>query len=320
MKSILPVLIFAFFSIQLSAQTNVKIQLNHFLENEPFAFDMSAKNNLENDFNLQRLEYYLSGFEVTHDGGQITTFEDLYALVTVTNETYEVIDLGVMDISSIEKISFKMGIDEEANHGDPSLWPVGHPLAPTFPSMHWGWAAGYRFIALEGKSGPSMDQELQFHCIGDEFYRTIEFDTDVSDMQDEYVFEIDADYTQLLKDIDISSGLIIHGNLNEIGDLANNLENEVFTAKSTTSIDDHSLVREFNVYPNPSNDGRVFIDLDLEKNDPVILEVTNLLGKTILSQSLNGNSSFYLNDVGVYIANIKNQKGKTLSSRKIIVQ
>lgn len=60
--------------------------------------------------------------------------------------------------------------------------------------MHWGWEAGYRFIALEGKSGPYVNQELQFHCIGDEFYTEFQFSVEMSGL-DSYTLKLDAEYT-----------------------------------------------------------------------------------------------------------------------------
>ncbi len=318
MKVILQVTFLCFFTISVFAQSNVTIKINHYLGGEEFEYELESQNDLDNDFKLDRLEYYLSTFSITHDGGQVTTIDDLYVLISMENKIAPTeIDLGVLEIENIESVNFYFGIDEEANHADPTLWPADHALAPKFPSMHWGWAAGYRFIALEGLSGPNIDQELQFHCIGDEFYEELSFPVSMSG-EGSYVIEIDAEYTNLLSDIDISDGLIIHGNLNEIQTLANNLKQKVFTAAEVTGVEDSELVNSFEMYPNPSFDGIFTMNIDALGNDNVI-RVSDVMGRTI---STSSSKIQYLNirESGLYYVSLMDNQGNTLATRKVVVQ
>lgn len=321
MKTTLQFILLFFCTLSLSAQSSITIKINHLLGGEPFELEMDSKNDLENDFMIDRLEYYLSTFSIVHDGGQITPIEDLYVLVDMGNVPGPVesrlIELGTFDIQNVEGVNFYFGIDEEANHGDPSLWPAGHPLAPKFPSMHWGWAAGYRFIALEGQSGPSIDQELQFHCIGDEFYEEMSFPVSMSG-EDSYTVEIDAEYTNLLSHIDISNGKILHGNLGDIQILASNLKEKIFTVAEVTSVEDSELVNSFNVYPNPSTNGFISIMTDAIGNDNIV-KVFDVMGRIVSSTAPN-TENLNLIESGLYYVSLMDNQGKTLATRKVVVQ
>lgn len=321
MKKLLPTILLLLCSFLIYSQSSVTIKINHLLAGEVFERNIDSKNNLNNDFMIDRLEYYLSTFSIVHDEGQVTPIDDLYVLVGMGDKQGPIdpliIELGEYDIQSIEGINFYFGIDEEANHGDPALWPEGHPLAPRFPSMHWGWAAGYRFIALEGLSGSNIDQELQFHCIGDEFYKELSFPVSLSG-ENSYEIEIDAEYSNLLSNIDISNGLILHGNLGDIQTLATNLNERVFTAAEVTSLEESELEDFFEVYPNPSTNGIISIKADAVESDNVI-QVYDAMGRIILNTTAS-TQSFNVTESGIYLVSLIDNQGKTVTTRKIIVQ
>ena len=48
-------------------------------------------------------------------------------------------------------LEFQIGVPTEVNHGDPAVWPAGHPLNPLVNALHWSWQGGYVFLALEGR-------------------------------------------------------------------------------------------------------------------------------------------------------------------------
>ena len=319
MKTTLQILFAILLSTSTYAQSTVNIQINHLLDGVQFENEVNSTNDLGNDFMIDRLQYYLSGFSLVHDGGQVTEVEDLYVLINLLQSSESsVIELGEYNISNLESVKFHFGVDEQANHADPSLLPWTHPLAPQFPSMHWGWAAGYRFIALEGKSGPDIDQELQFHCIGDEFYTELEFPVSMSD-QEEYVLILDAEYTNLLKGIDVTSGLIIHGGTGEVVNLAENIANNVFSASSTTSTEDNELVNSFEIFPNPVTNGVFTIDMDVATSNNNIV-IFDALGKTIYRKNQSNSTQIDITNQGMYYVSITDSSGKVLATRKVVVQ
>ena len=319
MKTTLQFIFLILCTITTTAQSTVNIQINHLLDGVAFENEVNSKNDLGNDFMIDRLQYYLSGFSITHDGGQVTKVDDLYVLVSLLESTDPtVIELGEYEIDDLESVNFYFGVDSEANHADPSLLHPSHPLAPKFPSMHWGWAAGYRFIALEGKSGPNVDQELQFHCIGDEFYKLMEHPVSMSG-ESSYTVEVDAEYKNLLEGIDISAGLILHGNLGEIKTLAENLREKVFSTPEVTSIADSELITSLEVYPNPVSNGKLNVRLETALSNN-IMKVQDAFGRIIYSGSQSPSTQIDVDIAGMYFLSIEDNTGKKLATRKVIVQ
>ncbi len=318
MKISLQIVVFLLCSLFSMAQSPVTITINHLLEGEPFQNEVAAVNDLGNDFMIDRLQYYLSGFSIVHDGGNIIEIPDLYVLVSLMENTDPLsIDLGEHAIQSLEGIRFHLGIDYDNNHADPASWDPDHPLAPKVPSMHWGWAAGYRFIVLEGQSGPSIDQEMQFHCIGDDFYQPISFDFSLQD-QSNYLVELNAEYTQLIKGIDVSNGLIIHGPLGEIIPLADNMIHEVFSLTNLTSSVKNQDWVDLSLYPNPSNQ-LVQIEYNVQESD-VLLKIYNAIGEKIYSTNCNGACQVSLDQAGMYFAVLVNSDGAIIAERRFMIE
>ena len=98
-------------------------------------------------FSINRVSYLISGI----------------ALQTIHGNWLEADSVGFFDAAkgkssmdfpfprgSYRAIRFKIGLPPEVNHSDPSQYPKGHPLNPE-NNLHWTWATGYVFIALEGR-------------------------------------------------------------------------------------------------------------------------------------------------------------------------
>lgn len=70
-------------------------------------------------------------------------------------------------------ISFKLGLDSIVNHGDPTVWPADHPLNANLTGLHWGWATGYIFQAIDGNwkaKASDLDWNgLSLHTATDQF-------------------------------------------------------------------------------------------------------------------------------------------------------
>lgn len=319
MKSTLQCFFLLFVAVTLNSQSSVNIQINHLLDGVRYENEINTVNDLGNDFMIDRLQYYISGFSITHDGGQVTEVEDLYVLVSLLNDSEStMIDLGELTFTTLESVNFNLGVDQEANHSDPSLYHPTHALYPKSPSMHWGWTSGYRFIALEGKSGPNVNQNLELHCVGDQFYQQLEFDVNMSG-EDSYLIELNAEYTNLLSGIDVSSGLIVHGNGNPIPTLSNNMIDKLFSLSVSTNTSDSDLFTSFDVYPNPVTNGQLTINLDLASTNNTI-RIQDALGRVVLSQSQSNLNTVNLPNSGIYFVSVSDARGTVLATRKLIVQ
>lgn len=328
MKKIFSIAFTLLITISLSAQTNVILDVDHKSGDKTFAPTGTAKNDLGNDFNVARLEYYISKISIIHDGGTETEAKDVYALVNpVTDAGSKEILLGQFTtITNVEAIKFHIGVNPEVNNQDPTQWPATHPLAPKMPSMHWGWTAGYRFVAMEGKSGSGVSNVYEFHALGNDYYYTIQIPTTAQDVFGQLRIQLNADYTKALDGIDVSSGKIAHGVENETVKLLRNFRDDVFTSSTgqkniLASVSKTVSPNALAVYPNPST-GTVSIDVTDKSLNISAIEITDITGKviqTISATDWTTATNITLNTKGVYLVNMLSDKQRLLT-KKLIIQ
>ncbi len=253
-------------------QNNVVLNIHHLLGEEAIGTEVEAKNNIDHDFKVERLQYYISEISIIHDGGSETLIEELWVLVDALarseNDVNLVkVDLGTHNISQVEKIKFHIGVDSVHNHLDPASYDSWHPLAPQFPSMHWGWAAGYRFVAFEGKGSRLFNQVFELHGLDDSNYYTTEVEISTSANDGQIVINLDADYERAMEDINVNAGPIVHGTAFEARECLENFRDHVFTpSEITSSTIDQNLIKDLRIFPNPVSDGSIQIKFDHEDN------------------------------------------------------
>ncbi len=312
-----------------NAQQTVKLIIDHKAGSSAFKPANTMKNDKGNDFNIARLEYYLSKISIIHDGGTETPASDVYALINAVTDAQVAsteIDLGqYSNITSVEAIKFHVGVNTPENNEDPTQWSSTHPLAPKMPSMHWGWTAGYRFVALEGKGGANLAFPYEFHALGNDYYFPIQIPTTAQDVFGQLHIYLEADYPKALSGIDVSSGAIIHGVGVETIQLLRNFRDVVFSDKQgntniLASINTPISPNAVNVYPNPST-GAVNIDLTDKSVKVSSIEITDITGKvvqTIAASNWTQTANVSLSK-GVYLVNLMNEKQRLLT-KKLIIQ
>ena len=88
-------------------------------------------------------------------------------------------DLGFIAPGKFQAIRFRIGLDPATNAADPNQFPPRHALNPLVNDLHWGWAGGYIFLALEGVT--ATDEAFSYHLANDGNSQLItipvEFDT-----------------------------------------------------------------------------------------------------------------------------------------------
>ena len=240
-------------------QKEVHLQINQYIGNVPFEIGDTGTNDQGTKFSISRLDYYISSIKLHHDGGMTTNVSYKYIFVTKGKAVDEL--LGSFNISILDSITFSVGVDPLYNHGDPTLWPANHPLAPKSPEMQWGWAAGYRFVAIEGKSGANLQFEYQIHALGDELYNATTIVTHGTDHNGALMIALDADYEQSLKEINVNKNVIQHGSAKEAISLMANYNQKVFKATESISASHDIEIGSLKIYPNPVIDGKVTIAL-----------------------------------------------------------
>ncbi len=287
MKTLKLLVLIVLAGMQSHAQKNVKLYINQLLDGQSFSFNQSAKNNIGEDFKLTRVDYYISGISILHDGGQVTDLSSTYLLVR--GDSNFLADLGTYNVTNVEGIKFSIGVDQLQNHNDPALQASGAPLAFQMPSMHWGWSSGYRFVALEGMGGPSYNQLLQYHGLFDQNYfsQTI-MTTGIDDGSGNVIISLDADYAEALADVQVNSGGIHHGDNTADKKVLENFRDKVFAPGTVDptgiqTVIDESLVK---IYPVPS-EGDVYVELDETiTSKATTISIIDMLGREVKSHEV----------------------------------
>ncbi len=288
------------------AQTPVALRIDHKAGQAEFDADVNLITPLGEEVEIDRLEYYLSMFILVHDGGQETAIEGAYVLADAYVD--EVHPLGsVSEVSNVEGLKFSVGIDPDNNHADPASWPAGHPLAPQVPSMHWGWSAGYRFIALEGGAGINGVITHEIHALGDDNHTPGQMEV-LATMEDgTLILDVEADVLGFYQQLSVDAGLINHGENGEAVLVCNNLADHVFRMPGANSVYDvagPSL--DFNLI---QMDGGVRVQFFRPLNTSVQIELLDILGRSLgLYDIPAGSKTFKMVDVkpGTFLISIFN--------------
>ncbi len=284
MKKIL-LFVFLFAAAVAQSQSNIELHLSPRLGTKTFALGavVSAGNY---EYKITRLEYYISGIEITHDGGEKTAMTDLYLLVRPAVDS--MYDLGSHPhITKVEGIKFSVGVDQAKNHLDPAGYPASHPLAPQNPAMQWGWSAGYRFVAIEGVAGNNFVNTFEVHALGDANYKSLNLATEAENHADgNKTIHLVADYSQVIKSLNVSGGLVVHGSSGAAVTLLNNMAKAVFSAESSVMTIDPMFTGRFLVSPNPATNGQAMVSMNLPAGFDYRLTVTDLAGRVLQNQEI----------------------------------
>lgn len=306
--------IFALFTTGLSAQsTAITLDIEHLMGQDPLTNTVVGYNNLGNQFKLYRLEYYIDQIVIEHANGSSDSVSSTFLVNAFAPAT---MNLGSYNVDSIQGIRFAIGVRQSLNHLDPATYPPQHPLAPKNPSMHWGWSAGYRFLAAEGNSGPNLSQIFEFHGLGNSNYAYITVDTEGNwnSTMDTLAVKLVADYSMLTKGINLVSGPISHGEQGEAATALYNINNYVFTSSDGNAAIGLEEQAFFDVYPNPSN-GQFTLSLDR----PAEVRIIDMVGRTRISgRFVPGKHPIVLEDSGMYLIQI--MQGSSNTTQKLYVR
>ena len=319
MKKIILITTVLGLALTAAAQTDVKLTVNHLLGSSSFSYNLDSENDMGHDFEIQRLEYYISGISITHDGGMVTNASDVYILQRANKR--DTILLGNFNITTVESINFSIGVDPSVNNGDPSQWSASHALSPKNPSMHWGWSAGYRFVALEGKSGANLNQDFQIHALGNKNYFKQSIPTGAQSISGALVIALNADYNKAVSQISMESGLIEHSENNEAAACLRNFQTKVFTSLSgdgnTLSTQELELDNAFTILPVPSNG-----EVDVVVEDTRFLQgsmiITDITGREVYTGEVLLSNKVSLETKGMYFLSLYGDGIK--STKKLIIE
>lgn len=300
------------------AQQDVYFKVNHRFGTDSFAYwtvHTSYSLSGPSDYQIFRLEYYISEIEIIHDGGQRTSIDDKYIIVDPTQQLNEL--LGTFSFTSIDSIKFSIGVDSSANHDDPATYAMDHPLAPRFPAMHWGWTAGYRFTAIDGYTGSNINEIFSVHSLGDQNYFSQTHAATLDTINGDIFIELDADYEKALRNVYVDRDLVFHGITGYSLDVLENFRDFVFSS-NLVGIEAQKKENEFNLYPNPSS-GQVFVKTK-NRIQSLNFELIDITGRIVENGTTSADEymDFKSVDKGMYL--LKLYEGNSLlGSEKLIL-
>ena len=147
-KQFLPILFLAGVSAAFAATLEVEIVPR--FNGAPLVFDSVTNVTAAGQtVSVTRLDFLLSNFALRREDGVWLGLTNWFACVSAregrTSFRVEGIPAG-----RYEAARFHVGVTPEVNQSDPAQYPPGHPLNPNVNGLHWGWAGGYVFMAIEG--------------------------------------------------------------------------------------------------------------------------------------------------------------------------
>ncbi len=309
-KQLLLGLVLAGTGFSAQAQTNIDLALNHQFEGASFQYGTVYDLN-GTAVSLSRVQYYLCGFELTHDGGQTTSMPDTYVLASGNVSSYS---LGTENITSLEGFSFDLGVDAARNGMGTQSWPAGHPLAAQSPSMDWSWPGGYFFWVLDGdvdtNADGTPDQAFSLRGLGDVLFTDVDAFSGISLSGSTITIGMDVNIADWLKTIDLATVFSQHdaGSNNQL--ISSNTNDEtVFTLNASLNTDELTM-EESNIYADYQMAYAPTIYYDLATTNEVDITVVDMSGSIVLeasNQSPEGNY-FIRKELpdGTYLINFTN--------------
>ena len=310
MKKILSLTFVILFNYIIKGQNKeVAVVINHLYDGEVLNFDNTYIVGDNIPIRFDRIEYYIHLNSLISNQNIATDLIDKYILVNANQNNYNIGDIELLDDDLIS-LNFNIGVEYNLNHADPSLQDSSHPLAPQFPSMHWGWAAGYRFAALEGMIDKNQDSVMetvfQYHPVDDSYYSDTITSEGIIENENNLTIFINANYDRLIENIGTDEGGVYHGIHEENGLLMDNFSrNNVFTVPENLNLKETYVSNT--VFPNPFSNK---IQLNLNENS--IVKVYNSLGLLVDEFKFDKgqqqiNTETLLN--GIYILSIHSKSG-----------
>ncbi len=306
---------FAFNQTQVNLHFSPKVESLNF--NLGDTVNINGKKASINYFN-----YYISNLHIIYNGGQDLDLSDSVFLVKHQNHS---LDLGMLNVSNIEKIAFGVGVPQDLNHLDISTYPENHPLSFQDPSMHWGWTSGYTHMIVGGNADSNLDENpdayFEIHNIGDGNYYLVEVVcNEINTNSNQKDIYINCNLDTWLGLTDLGTVGIKHGETGTNFLVMKNLTlRPVFSFPANASLE---TISDFTgkVYASKEN-----LETKITWKDITSLDIFSLIdsnGKLIKEEKVKNNSdSIILANFnnGIYFMNFYSKEGKLLNQLKVIL-
>ena len=319
------VVLMVFYFISANSQKEIVLRLSHALNDSSFKYNQIFEVDGNKNY-YTRLQYYLSGFELEHDAGQSTLLNNVYVLASGHISNYY---LGNFNVSSLESISFDVGVDQIANSGNTINYSAQHPLGPKSPPMDWGWPSGYFFVVTNGFTDTDNDNipetNFELHALGDMMLSPIDpIYLSGTNLNDTIYIDLIVNTERFISGIDLSSVGADHSSSADNLTMCNN--------SSTMNIFEPGYIDVTSLKENNVSSDYIFLDYTLafaptinyhfESNNKVNLQITDINGKIHINEKnlVSQGSFFPLKELatGIYIVTIDNGTNRILKKFNVV--
>jgi hypothetical protein len=293
------------------AQKDINLSITHEFDGAPFAYNTNYTADDGKTISFDRVQYYLSGFELTHDGAQVTTLPDAYVLGSGNVSAYS---LGTANITTLEALTFDLGLSYATNHMGTTNWAANHPLASQSPSMDWGWPSGYFFFVINGMVDDNGDgtpnKAFEMKGMGDALFRNVNTITGVNLSGITIDINMFANVADWTRNVNLVTVGYDHSASSNNTFVANNTNTEeVFTMNSELSLEKKGHIKS-NIHADYSLAYAPTLVYQLKTTKKVNLKIYDTNGQLVLeSDNLAKEGNFFVNkelNTGTYFAVFSN--------------
>ena len=234
---------------------------------------------------LSRAEFYIAQPILRGPDNNAVQLTDQFMLVNAKTPDPG-FNLGQWPVETVSGATLHIGVDADHNHLDPASYPAEHPLAPKNPSMHWGWAAGYFFLAVQGRVDNNNDGVpeawFEYHTLGDTLFKTLELTGTAIAENDTLHLHFDLDYAKLFQNMSMSGDLIEHSSKGPCAELMSNSATQGFITLASMPVNQTVVTNAqfIGAWPNPAGD-HTLIRYQLPVSGTVELIITNTFGQVV---------------------------------------
>lgn len=179
--------------------TGLSLEFHQSFDGQSFAMNEWYVTPAGDSVKLSRLDYLMSNIFLIKQNGDTIYAEDKnnYALVKAANGMGSW-EFGEVLSGTYQGLGFDIGLEDFINTSNPNQWSANHPLNPIHNGLHWGWADGYVFTALEGRymSTAGTEELLLLHIAFQKNRRAVYFNQSI-EVTNNTVIEIDYAVDQL---------------------------------------------------------------------------------------------------------------------------
>ncbi len=313
MKSIIAQLILLVISTStIYAQKNIFLEIAPVFQNANLQMNVNYTGWDGKTFKLDHFDYYLSGIQITHDGGMITVIDSVF-IVEPQNHTLLV---GNYPINQIEKLNFMVGVPKPLNtqNGataiDISLYPEIHPLSFQTPSMYWGWQAGYMHMIIggyaDGNGDGNLEAYFELHNLGNNNQQLVEMLNIVqtNSANDQIDVYLTCHVDRWINNIPLSTVGILHDQVGINATILDNVVTEtVFSQLSTAQLSSNKTNKT--AYFVNHSDEIEFIWQSISNLDKIlVIDMNGKIVTSINTQETSGSIRINSIPTGVYTVSL----------------